>query len=1217
MAGLEADRGCPGAGPIRRGYDRPFTSVWFASMNLQELRVPDSFTHLHLHTEFSMLDGAARVGDVVAAAVADGQPAVGITDHGNMYGVLDFYRAAKDQGIKPIIGTELYQAYDHRTERPSRRGRMDDSGGEAEGGRKAYYHLTALAENAIGYKNLIQLSSRAYLEGYYMKPKVDWELLEAHHEGIIASTGCLGGQVLQALMNGDERAALEKAARLQDIFGKDNLFVEIQDHGIPEQRTTNPQLFEIARKIGAPLLATNDSHYTHQHDAVSHDALLCVQTGSLMSDPDRFKFHGDQHYLKSAAEMRHLFSEVPEACDNTLWIAERCNVEIEFGNPQLPNFPLPEGFADDGEYLRHLTFEGARQRWGDALPDHVTERLAYELKVIADMGFSSYFLIVWDLIKHARDGGIRVGPGRGSAAGCAVAYTLRITDLDPIKYDLLFERFLNPSRVSMPDIDMDFDSRYRDEMIRYAAEKYGRDHVAQIVTFSTIKARAAVRDAARVLGYPYAVGDKVAKAMPPLVMGRDTPLYACLEEHPKFADGYKMAADLREMYANDNDARQVIEVAKGLEGLRRQDGIHAAAVVITKEPLTEYLPIQRKPEAGSDPELAPVVTQYEMHGVEDLGLLKMDFLGLRNLDVITDTIAMLTRTQGITVDIDNVALDDDLTLQMLRNGDSIGVFQLEGGPMRALMRSLAPTSFEDIAALVALYRPGPMAANMHNDYADRKNGRKTIDYLHDDLSELLGDTYGLMIYQESVMRVAQKFAGYSLADADNLRKACGKKVRELIVKERQKFVDGCEATGYGSAIGTALFDVIEPFADYAFNKSHSYGYGLIAYQTAYLKAHYPVEYLAALLTSVKQNLDKAAIYLNECRQMGIEVLVPDVNVSESDFSAVDKPDGTRAIAFGMSAVRNVGEGLVGHIISERSDRGPFVDFYDFCDRVDTTVLNKRTIESLIKAGGFDSMGYSRKGLLGFYDKIIDDTVARRRKESEGQFDLFSIADEGEVPGTISGTRHVIPEEDFDKRQRLTFEREMLGLYVSDHPLMGAEASLRRRTECSLADLEGVEDGSMRVVGGLVTSLQRKWTRKGDLMAVFVLEDLQSSVEVMVFPKTMQNYGHLLEDDAIVILKGRVDTRDDQPKLMAMDLERFEPVTDGAPPVHINLAASALSDDLLADLKSLLTDHSGESQVFLHIGERQVLRLPDDFNVSATTGLLAELRVLLGPEAISA
>jgi len=1178
--------------------------------------VPDSFTHLHLHTEFSMLDGAARVGDVVAAAAADGQPAVGITDHGNMYGVLDFYKAAKEVGVKPIIGSELYQAYDHRTERPTRRGRMDDSGGEAEGGRKAYYHLTALAESSVGYKNLIQLSSRAFLEGYYMKPKVDWELLEEHHEGLIVTSGCLGGQVLQALMNGDERGALEKAARLQDIFGRDNFFVEIQDHGIPEQKTTNPQLLQIARAIKAPLVATNDSHYVHQHDAVSHDALLCVQTGSLMSDPDRFKFHGDQHYLKSAAEMRWLFDEVPEACDNTLWIAERCNVEIEFGNPQLPNFPLPEGFTDGAEDLRHLTFEGAKERWGETVPDHIVERLVYELQVIADMGFSSYFLIVWDLIKHARDNNIRVGPGRGSAAGCAVAYTLRITDLDPIEYDLLFERFLNPSRSSMPDIDMDFDSRYRDEMIRYAAEKYGRDHVAQIVTFSTIKARAAVRDAARVLGYPYAVGDKVAKLMPPLVMGRDTPLYACLEEHPKFTDGFKMASDLRDIYANDNDARQVIDVARGLEGLRRQDGIHAAAVVITKEPLTEYLPIQRKPEAGSDPDLAPVVTQYEMHGVEELGLLKMDFLGLRNLDVITDTLAMLVITQGINVDIDTIPLDDDLTLSMLRNGDSIGVFQLEGGPMRALMRSLAPTSFEDVAALVALYRPGPMAANMHNDYADRKNGRKPIDYLHDDLAELLGDTYGLMIYQESVMRVAQKFAGYSLADADNLRKACGKKVRELIQKEREKFVEGCDAEGYGREIGSALFDVIEPFADYAFNKSHSYGYGLIAYQTAYLKAHYPVEYLAALLTSVKANLDKAAIYLNECRQVGIEVLVPDVNISVSDFIAFDKPDGTRAIAFGMSAVRNVGEGLVALMLAERDANGKFEDFFDFCDRVDVSVLNKRTIESLIKAGGFDSMGYSRKGLLGYFDRIIDDTVARRRKEAEGQFDLFSMADDDDDGALVAGTRIVIPEEDFDKRQRLTFEKEMLGLYVSDHPLMGAEMSLRRRTESTIAELEGVEDGTMRTVGGLVTSLQKKWTRKGDLMAVFVLEDLQATVEVMVFPKTMQNYGHLLEDDAVVILRARVDTRDDQPKLMAMELERFEPVIDGNPPVHVNLKPAALSDELLSALKALLSEHPGESQVFLRIGEHQVLLLPENFAVSATAGLLAELRELLGPDAVA-
>ena len=601
----------------------------------------DSFTHLHVHTEYSMLDGAARVDEVVAAAAADGQPAIGITDHGNMYGILPFYKACKANGIKPILGSELYMAHDSRFEKPSRRGRMDDSGGDAEGGKKLYYHLTALAENETGYKNLIQLSSRAFMEGYYYKPRVDWEVLEAHSEGVIATTGCLGGHVLQSLMNEGFDAALAKAARLQDIFGRDNLFVEIQDHGIPEQHRTNPMLFDIAKRIGAPLLATNDSHYTHRHDAVAHDALLCVQTGSLMSDPDRFKFHGDDHYLKTSAEMRQLFAEVEVACDNSLWIAERADVEIEFGKPLLPNFPLPEGFSDDAEYLKHLTMEGARKRWGDPLPDHVVERLAYELTVIGNMGFSSYFLITWDLIKHARDARIRVGPGRGSAAGCAVAYCLWITDLDPIKYDLLFERFLNPDRISMPDIDMDFDSRYRDEMIRYAAERYGRDHVAQIVTFSTIKARAAVRDAARVLGYPYAVGDKVAKAMPPLIMGRDTPLYACLDKHPKYEDGYKMAGDLRTMYETDEDLKRVIDVAKGLEGLRRQDGIHAAAVVITKDPLTDYLPIQRKPTAGQDIADAPVVTQYEMGGVEELGLLKMDFLGLRNLDVISDAIDLI------------------------------------------------------------------------------------------------------------------------------------------------------------------------------------------------------------------------------------------------------------------------------------------------------------------------------------------------------------------------------------------------------------------------------------------------------------------------------------------------------------------------------------------------------------------------------------------------
>ncbi len=1599
--------------------------------------MPDSFVHLHQHTEYSMLDGAARIGDVVTSAKRDGQPAMGITDHGNMYGVLDFYKECRQQGVKPIIGSELYMAHEDRAERLQLRGsRLDDSGGEAEGGKKPYYHLTTLVENATGYRNLIQLSSRAFLEGYYRKPKVDWDLLAQHSEGLIVTTGCLGGHVLQSMMNQGFDAACEKAGRLLDIFGRDHLFVEIQDHGIPEQHRTNPELLRLARRLQLPLLATNDSHYVHQHDAVAHDALLCVQTGSLMSDPDRFKFHGDHHYLKTAAEMRALFAEVPSACDNSLWIAERCELEIEFGNPQLPNFPLPEGFSDDAEYLEHLTFAGARERWGQDLPDEAVERLAYELKVIGDMGFSSYFLIVWDLIRHARDAGIRVGPGRGSAAGCAVAYTLRITDLDPIKYDLLFERFLNPSRISMPDIDMDFDSRYRDEMIRYAAERYGRDRVAQIVTFSTIKARAAVRDAARVLGKPYIVGDRVAKAMPPLVMGRDTPLYACMEPHPKFEDGYKMAAELREMYAVDPDAKEVIDVAKGLEGLRRQDGIHAAAVVITKEPLTDYLPIQRKPESGQDPEEAPVVTQYEMHGVEELGLLKMDFLGLRNLDVITDTLELIRESRGVEVDIDDVPLDDEPTYELLRRADTIGVFQLEGPAMRALIRSLAPTEFEDVAALVALYRPGPMAANMHTDYADRKNGRQEVTYLHPDAEEILGDTYGLCltgdtvvvdaltgrpcrldeidpaegfwvqavddelnpvvrqvthwvdngirdtvqltlangmrltgtpdhpvltergwvglgdltaedhvavapellepvlpreisperlrilgyllgdgsigsgsvvafvnrdprlldefeclvakvfpttrpsrhvgrngvtkvtigngrgngggpspllewlrdlglkapaghrpgglrshekripasvfecsnhdlalllaalwdcdghvgehlahyrtvsstlaedvrriltrlgfaadvhrtvyvtgsgvertahqvtvydgarfaaliapalasaqkrgavfaaasrgttvarrdvvaavraevtgsmrqfaasvgvprwhfspyaverhprihattispvlqvleipavrrnlrvdwsrvetleaagsarvyditveevhnfvangivahncIYQEGIMRLAQKFAGYSLAEADNLRKACGKKVRELIAKERVKFVEGCEREGYGSDLGTAWFDIIEPFADYAFNKSHSYGYGFVAYQTAYLKANYPPEYLAALLTSVKTNLEKAAIYLAECRAMGIEVIVPDVNRSESDFTPVieraDDGTETHRILFGLSAVRNVGEGLVQLIVEERSANGPFEDFYDFCQRVNTQVLNKRTIESLIKAGGFDSMGHPRQGLLTVFEQIVDTTVARRKEHDMGVMSLFGELEDG--PAFDERIR--IPDVEFEKKQRLTFEKEMLGLYVSDHPLLGAEQALGRKTDCTVMELADADDGAQRRIGGVITNLQRKWTKKGDLMAVFTLEDLQSSVEVMVFPKTMGEIGHLLADDAVVLLTGRVDKRDDTPKFIPRELELFEPLSDERPPLRLHLPPTKLTEATVDRLKELFVDFPGESEVHILLGERQVLRLPDDVLVDVRSGLVGELRALLGHEAV--
>ena len=1171
--------------------------------------MPSSFVHLHQHTEYSMLDGAARVGDVAAAAAADGQPAIGITDHGNMYGVLDFYQACRDVGVKPIIGSELYMAHEDRRERLQLRGsRMDDSGGEAEGGKKPYYHLTTLVENTTGYRNLIQLSSRAFMEGYYRKPKVDWEILAEHSEGLIVTTGCLGGHVLQSMMNQGFDAACEKAGRLLDIFGRDHLFVEIQDHGIPEQHRTNPMLLDLAKRLKLPLLATNDSHYVHREGAVAHDALLCVQTNSQMSDPNRFKFHGDEHYLKSSAEMRSLFGEVEVACDNTLWVAERCNLDIEFGKVELPNFPLPEGFTTDAEYLAHLTLQGAHRRWGNDLPAHVSDRLTFELKVIGDMGFSSYFLIVWDLIRHARESGIRVGPGRGSAAGCAVAYCLTITDLDPIRYDLLFERFLNPSRVSMPDIDMDFDSRYRDEMIRYAAEKYGRDRVAQIVTFSTIKARAAVRDAARVLGLPYAVGDRVAKAMPPLVMGRDTPLRACLVEEPKFTDGYKMAGELRDMYATDPEAKEVIDVATGLEGLRRGDGIHAAAVVITRHPLTDYLPIQRKPEAGGNPEDAPVVTQYEMHGVEDLGLLKMDFLGLRNLDVISDTLALIEELHGVEVDIDNVALDDAPTFDLLARGDTIGVFQLEGANMRALIRALAPTSFEDVAALVALYRPGPMGVNMHYDYADIKNGRKEVSYFHPDAEQILGDTYGLMIYQESVMRVAQHFAGYSLAEADNLRKACGKKVRELMAKEREGFVRGVSDTGYGDTLGTELFDIIEKFADYAFNKSHSYGYGFIAYQTAYLKANHPTEYLSCLLTSVKTNLDKAAVYLSECRTMGIEVTVPDINRARRDFAPSEGQ-----IIFGLSAVRNCGETLVDMIVAERDSAGPFADFYDFCERVNLQVLNKRTIESLIKAGAFDSVGHPRRGLLTVFEQIVDSTVARRKEHDMGVMSLFGEPGAGE--GAAFDERVVIPALEFEKKHQLAAEKEMLGLYVSDHPLFGAERAIARKADGTIADLEGVEDGAQRVLGGVITGLQKKWTKRGDLMAVFTLEDLGGSIEAMVFPKTMADIGHKLVDDAVVFASGRIDRREDTPKLVIRDVEIFEPMSDLAPPLRIQVHPNRLDDHTVGKLKELLSEFPGGSEVFIHLGEQRVLRLPDAFTVDAAGGLVGELRVLLGAEAV--
>jgi DNA polymerase-3 subunit alpha len=1164
-----------------------------------------SFAHLHLHTEYSLLDGAARIKDVVAEAAAMGQPAIGITDHGNLYGVVDFVKAARTHDIKPIIGIEAYFTDGSRFDRPP-------------SDQNKRYHMILLAENEVGYRNLLQLSSKSYLEGYYYKPRMDFDLLSKHSEGIIATSGCLGGLVPQLLgpdavseegNKGTQRdfdAAVDAAGRFQDIFGKDNFFIELQDHGLAAQNRIMGDLVDVAKQVGAPLLATNDAHYTRREEHDAHDALLCIQTGSLRNEPGRLRFEGSEHYLKSGDEMRRLFpgERYPGAVDNTLWIAERTDVDLEFGKILLPHFPVPEG-ETELTHLRYLVERGTRERYGPEPGVDVWERVEHELKIIEEMGFPAYFLIVWDLIRHARDNGIRVGPGRGSAAGSIVSYALRITDIDPLRYGLIFERFLNPGRKSMPDIDMDFDERYRGEMIRYAAEKYGQDRVAQIITFSTIKGKQAIRDAARVLGHPYSLGDRVAKAMPPSILGKDPTLDQVLIQPDQASssevrDWYANAQGLREMYDADPAVREVVDVARGLEGLRRQDSIHAAAVVIAPEPLDNIVPVQRKGEG------AETVTQFEMHGVEDLGLLKMDFLGLRNLSIIERCLELMEQTTGERLDIDNIPLDDLKTFELLQTGNTIGVFQMEGSAMRALIRSLKPDSFDDVIALVALFRPGPMGANMHNLYADRKNGRAPVEELHPAVTEKLSDTYQIMVYQEQVMMVAQELAGYSMADADNLRRAMGKKIKSVMAAEEEKFVAGCLSQGHSEETGREMFRLIGHFAGYGFNRSHAAGYGLVAYQTAYLKAHFPAEYLASLLTATKRDKDRTAIYLNECRQMGIEVLVPDVNESETDFTVHDG-----RIRFGLSAVRNVGEGVVEKIAEARSDGGPFQSFLDFVDRVDLSVLNKRTVESLIKAGAFDAMGHTRKGLTLMHELILDTTVERRRNEEMGQYSLFAGEEESGNQESFD-----LPADEWVQKIKLAFEKEMLGLYVSDHPLLAVGASLAAATSTTISELQDMTDRASVTVGGIVGAITRRWTKNGDPMLFFQLEDLEGSVEVIVFPKTVHDFGPLVVEDAVLIVSGHLDHRGDDVKVVARDIKELQVRDDSS--VRLAVAAQRLTPEVVSSLKTILKNHPGPAAVFLNLsdsGDTKVLKLGDDHKVEPRSALFAELKELLGPRAI--
>ena len=1185
----------------------------------------EGFVHLHNHTEYSMLDGAARVDDMVLAAKADGQNAIGITDHGNLYGVIDFYEACRRHDVTPIIGLEAYMAANSRFDRPTRRGKIDDTGGDTEGGQKLYHHLTLLAVTNEGYRNLRELSSLAFLEGYYYKPRLDWELLERFAGGLVATSGCLGGVVLQALLQNDYTKALELAGRLQTIFGRENFFIEIQDHGLQAQQQTNPQLLRIANDLSAPLLATNDLHYVRHDDAEMHDALLCIGTGSRVADPERFRFESDQHYLKSAAEMRYLFREVPTACDNTLLIAERADVTIEFDNDALPEFPLPEEFVSathkEGatKYLRELTYRGARERYGESLSDEVRERLDYELRIIAEMGFPDYFLVVWDLIRHAHEQGIRVGPGRGSSAGCCVAYCLRIVDTDPLRYGLFFERFLNPGRRSMPDIDMDFDERYRGDMIRYAGERYGADHVAQIVTFSTIKARAAVRDAARVLGYPPQLGDKIAKAMPPLVMGQDLPLAACFTPMPGFENRYSEASELRALYGSDAEVQHVVDVAKGFVDKRRQDGIHAAAVVITKEPVLEYVPVQRKSSPNGSAESAPIVTQYEATAIEKLGLLKMDFLGLRNLAIIERTLDHIERRHGAKVDIDHVPLDDPKVFEMLRQGNSIGIFQLEGDKMRQLMRRLAPTTFSDIAALNALYRPGPLSENVHNDYADRKNGRQSVSYDHPDLETILGETYGLMIYQEDIMRVATTIAGFSMTEADDLRKACSKKIRDMIQAQRIKFVDGAERQSYGRALGEAIFDKIEPFADYAFAKSHAFGYALVGYQNAWLKANYPVEYMAALLTSFRDDKDKAAVYLNEARQMGITIGVPDVNQSFGDYAPSLSAENT--ILFGLAAVRNVGEALVEKIVLEREANGTFESVYDFVRRVDPVVLNRRSMESLIKAGAFDSLGVSRQGFLLKVDEIIEVTLSRRKDLSLGITTLFAAFGGEESGGDWEGTEVPLSTNEFDQSTKLEFEREMLGTYISDHPLYGVIESLSLKTDGPIVSIRERAEEFARAnkaiaIGGILAEVQLRQTKANKPYARVIIEDLGGSLEVNFSVSAFERFSGFLAKDAIVVMKVRVSENDEELRFSAVDVERFH-AERGSNELRLSLRPEDLTQHSISTLREILTRYPGPSSVVVDTGDQgKTFRLGAEYNVNIPS-VVADLRSEFGRNVIKA
>ncbi|WP_412515713.1 DNA polymerase III subunit alpha [Actinomadura madurae] len=1187
-------------------------------MNLQPegVVVVGSFVHLHVHTEYSMLDGAAKIGPLLDEVARQKMPAVAMSDHGNVHGAYEFFHAAAKAGVKPIIGIEAYVAPASRFHRQAvywsedlalRRSDDETGAGGDVSGRGLYTHMTMWATGAEGLRNLFRLQSRAWLEGHVQKyPRMDDELLAEHAAGIVATTGCPSGAVQTRLRLGQYDQAVEAAARYRDIFGKDDYFLELMDHGLAIERRVRDDLLRLGRHLDLPPLATNDSHYVTEDQAAAHDALLCIGTGKQLADQNRFRFSGSGYFVKSADEMRALWDrEVPGACDTTLMIAERVGDYAEVFAPRdlMPKFPVPDG-ESESSWLRKEALAGARRRYDGDPPRDVLDRIDYELSVIDGMGFPGYFLVVADICRHARASGIGLGPGRGSATGSMVAYCTGITELDPIEHGLIFERFLNPERVTMPDVDLDMDDRRRDEMIDYVTAKYGADRVCQIVTFGTIKAKAAVKDAGRVLGYPYALGDRITKAFPAAAGGKEIPLAAV---HDPGDPRHGEATELRTMYAEDPDVKRVIDTAMGVEGLTRGTGVHAAGVILSSEPLIDVLPLVKPKQDG------PVITGFPFTQAEEMGLLKMDFLGLRNLTVINDAIAGVKANKGVDIDILKVPLDDTKTYELLARGDTLGVFQLDGNGMRTLLRLMRPTEFTDIAAVSALYRPGPMEMNAHTNYALRKTGRQKVEPIHPELKDalepILGDTYHLVVFQEQVMAIAQQLAGYSLGGADMLRRAMGKKKKDVLDAEWGRFSAGMRDSGFSDEAIKAVWDVLVPFSGYGFNKSHTAGYGLVSYWTAYLKANHPAEYLAALLTSVGDDKDKMAVYLADCRRLGIKVLPPDVNQSELDFTAVGHD-----IRFGLGAIRNVGAGVVDAIVRTRRRDGAYTGFNDFLAKVPQSVCNKRVIESLAKAGAFDALGHRRKGLVMVHERAVDAVVDLKRNAAHGQDSLFGASTEAAETLTVE-----VPEQEWETGTLLAFEREMLGLYVSSHPLDGAEPVLEAHRDTTIADLLASPRADAPVrVAGIISSVQRKVTKQGNPWAIITVEDHDAAVECLVFPKTYTLYGQTLAEDRVISVRGRTNIRDETLSVYGEDITTLDlSRTATEPPVVLHVHEDRLTLQLVRDLRQILTAHPGRTPVHLHLhrhGPKSVLFDLSPYQVNPGPAFHSEIKALLGAKA---